>query len=327
MARSSVARGRHDQQGILMATTVKRSVWKSFTQWFDTGVQPDSDDDGVDWLRIIPFIGMHLACLGVFFVGWSPIAVITAVALYLLRMFAITGFYHRYFSHRAFKTSRPVQFLFAAIASGSVQRGPLWWAAHHRGHHRYSDTPLDPHSPRGGFLRSHMGWFLNRRNFATRIERVRDWARFPELRFLDRFDLLIPVLLASALFLFGKWAQVAHPEWGTSAGQMLVWGFFVSTVVLYHGTFTINSLAHRFGRQRFATGDDSRNNPWLAIITLGEGWHNNHHRYPAAARQGFYWWEYDMTWYLLKAMAAVGLVWDLKGVPRRVIDSGRSSAP
>jgi stearoyl-CoA desaturase (delta-9 desaturase) len=150
--------------------------------------------------------------------------------------------------------------------------------------------------------------------------------RYPELRFLDRFDLFVPVALASALFFFGGWAEEAHPDWGTSAGQMLIWGFFVSTVALYHGTFTINSLAHRFGKKRYQTRDDSLNNAWLAIITLGEGWHNNHHRYPAAARQGFYWWEYDLTYYLLRLMAAVGLVWDLRPVPERVLEQGRRDA-
>ncbi|HET7843539.1 MAG TPA: acyl-CoA desaturase [Xanthomonadales bacterium] len=269
----------------------------------------------MDWLRVVPFIGLHAMCLGVFFVGVSPIALWTALALYALRMFAITAFYHRYFSHRAFRTSRVVQFLFGAIGASSVQRGPLWWAAHHRHHHRHADTPDDPHSPRDGFLHSHMGWFLTRGGFHADRERVRDLAKFPELRLLDRFDVLVPIALATSLFLWGGWLERAHPELGTSAAQMLVWGFFVSTVVLFHATVTINSLAHRFGRRRYDTHDDSRNNWLLAIITFGEGWHNNHHHFPGSARQGHRWWELDLSWYVLCVMSWLRIVRDLRAVP------------
>lgn len=292
----------------------------AFLRWFDTSagasVGAVADDRRIDWLRVIPFIGLHLMCLGVIWVGVSWFAVTVAVALYALRMFAITGFYHRYFSHKAFRTSRPMQFLFALIGAMSVQRGPLWWAAHHRHHHRHSDTPLDPHSPRQhGFLWSHMGWFLTRGAFATDVTVIRDLTRYPELRLVDRFDVFMPVALATALFLLGGYLETAAPELGTSAAQLLIWGFFVSTVVLFHGTVTINSLAHRFGSRRYRTHDDSRNNLWLALITFGEGWHNNHHHFPGSARQGFRWWEIDVTYYVLRALAAVGLVWDLKPVP------------
>ncbi|MGA1498323.1 MAG: acyl-CoA desaturase, partial [Steroidobacteraceae bacterium] len=249
----------------------------------------------------------------------SAVAVATAAFLYFIRMFAITGFYHRYFSHRSFRTSRLMQFLFGVLGASSVQRGPLWWAAHHRHHHAYSDRPEDPHSPREkGFLMSHVGWFLTRGGFRPDMTRVRDLERYPELRWLDRYDIAIPVLLALGLFAVGGWLERSHPSLGTSAGQMLVWGFFISTVVLYHATYTINSLCHVFGSRRYDTGDDSRNNPWLALITLGEGWHNNHHHYPSSVRQGFYWWEIDITWYLLKAMSWLGLVWDLKPIPASV---------
>ncbi|MBS3895522.1 acyl-CoA desaturase [Silanimonas sp.] len=269
-----------------------------------------------NWLRALPFIGLHLACLGVLWVGVSWFAVAVAVALYALRMFAITGFYHRYFSHKAFRTSRPVQFIFAVLGASSVQRGPLWWAAHHRHHHRASDTPEDPHSPKQhGFWYSHMGWFLTRGAFRTNLDAVKDLARFPELRLLDRFDLLVPVLLAAALFLLGSWLETAAPALETNGPQLLVWGFFVSTVVLFHVTVTINSFAHRFGTRRFATRDDSRNNWFLALLTFGEGWHNNHHHYPGSARQGFRWWEYDVTYYGLRLLGALRLVWDLKPVP------------
>ena len=292
----------------------------SLRRWFDSaGDDPLGDDaDRIDWLRTLPFIAMHVACVGVFWVGFSPSALLVAAALYAVRMFALTAFYHRYFSHRAFRTSRPVQFVFAAIGAMCVQRGPLWWAAHHRHHHRHTDTPEDLHSPRQhGFLWAHMGWFLTPRGFRTDWNAIPDLKKFPELRVLDRFDLLMPVLLAVALYFFGNWLESAHPGLGTSGGQMLVWGFFVSTIVLFHATVTINSLAHQFGSRRFETHDDSRNNWLLALITFGEGWHNNHHHYPGSARQGFHWWELDLTWYGLKLMQGFGLVHDLKPVPAR----------
>jgi stearoyl-CoA desaturase (delta-9 desaturase) len=242
-------------------------------------------------------------------------------------MFAITGFYHRYFSHRSFRTSRAAQFAFALLGASAVQRGPIWWAAHHRHHHAYSDRPEDVHSPvQRGFLWSHMGWFLSRRHFQPPLDRVRDLLRFPELRWLDRFDIVVPIALALALFASGAALERLAPGLGTSAWQLLVWGFFVSTVACYHGTYTINSLCHVWGRRRYATRDNSRNNAILALVTLGEGWHNNHHHYPMSVRQGFYWWEVDITYYLLRLLAALGIVWDLKPVPGAVRDSNRVTA-
>ncbi|NCT68962.1 MAG: acyl-CoA desaturase [Rhodanobacteraceae bacterium] len=291
----------------------------SLRRWFDTAAAGEvdaGDAERIDWVRAVPFLALHLACLGVFVVGVSPIALALAAALYAIRMFAITGFYHRYFSHKTFRTSRAVQFVFALIGASCVQRGPLWWAAHHRTHHRHADTPQDPHSPAvHGFLWSHMGWFLTPRAFATDWARVPDLAGYPELRWLDRYDTLVPVLLALALYGLGALLERVAPGLGTSGGQLLVWGFFVSTVVLFHATVTINSLAHRFGTRRFPTRDDSRNNLLLALITFGEGWHNNHHFYPGSARQGFRWWEIDLTWYGLRLMQALRLVHDLKPVP------------
>ncbi len=310
--------------------TPSRRLRSALAAWFDAGRATPAAvaDDGVDWARIVPFVAVHLACLAVLEVGASTVAVATALALYALRMFAITGFYHRYFSHRAFKTSRPGQFVFALIGASAVQRGPLWWAAHHRHHHAHSDGPDDVHSPRQrGFLWSHVGWFLSRRCFTPDLARVRDLQRFPELRWLDRFDILVPAALAVALFAAGAALERHAPGLGTSRWQMLVWGFFVSTVLCYHATYTINSLAHVFGRRRYATGDDSRNNALLALLTFGEGWHNNHHHYPNAARQGFYWWEVDLTYYLLRALAAVGVIWDLKPVPLAVRDDHRGRRP
>lgn len=311
-----------------------RSRWQGglhvVDRWIDTQAVHDADDanaDHIDWLRAAPFIAMHLACLAVFWVGVSAVAIWVAVSLYALRMFALTGFYHRYFSHKTFRTSRAMQFAFALIGASSVQRGPLWWAAHHRNHHRHTDTALDPHSPTVyGFLWSHVGWFLTRRGFQTHWGRIPDLARFAELRWLDRYDTLVPVMLAAVLYGLGALLENVAPQLGTSGVQMLVWGFFVSTTVLFHATVTINSLAHVFGSRRFDTGDDSRNNLWLALITFGEGWHNNHHFYPGTVRQGFHWWEFDLTYYGLRLMAAVGLVHGLKPVPAWVLAKAKAKA-
>ncbi|HEU4664379.1 MAG TPA: fatty acid desaturase [Dokdonella sp.] len=296
---------------------------RSVRAWVDSGSRPcapGADESRIDWVRAVPFLAMQVACVGVLFVGVSAVALWTALALYAVRMFAITAFYHRYFAHRTFRASRAVQFGFALIAAASAQRGPLWWAAHHRDHHRHADTHLDPHSPGlRGFLWSHMGWFLTPKAFRTDLARIGDFGRFPELRWLDRYDVAAPILLALALYVAGALLQAFAPGLGTSGAQMVVWGFFVSTTVLFHATVTINSLAHRFGTRRFATRDDSRNNAWLALLTFGEGWHNNHHFFPGSARQGFRWWEVDLTWYGLRLLAALGLVHDLKPVPAWVL--------
>ena len=297
------------------------SLVQSILRWFDSGasaadvVVSEPAHQQVDIFRVIPFIALHLACLAVFWVGISPIAVLVFALSYLIRMFAITAFYHRYFAHRAFRTSRAAQFVFAVLGASATQRGPLWWAAHHRRHHKQSDCEGDPHSPRRGFWWSHMGWFLSRQHFATEWEQIPDWQRYPELRWLDRFDIAIPVLYAACLFGMGVLLERVAPGLGTSGGQLLVWGYFISTVVLIHATLTINSLAHVWGRRRYQTQDDSRNNLWLALLTLGEGWHNNHHHFPGSARQGFYWWEIDISYLMLKLMSWLGLVWDLKPVP------------
>lgn len=302
-----------------------QNALKKIFAWFDSSSVETGNDanEAVDWFRVIPFILMHIACLLVFVVGWSPIVIVVALFSYFIRMFAITAFYHRYFSHKAFRTSRVCQFLFGVLGSTATQRGPIWWASHHRRHHRYSDTERDIHSPRKGFWWSHMGWFLSTKHFMTREQWVRDLIKFPELRFLDRFDIVIPVLYAVALWSLGKWLEIAFPQLGTTGWQMLIWGYFVSTIVLLHCTLFINSLSHVWGNQRYKTGDDSRNNGFLALITLGEGWHNNHHHYPVSARQGFYWWEIDISYYLLKLMSWCGLIWDLRPVPASRFNSNR----
>ena len=288
-------------------------------RWFDSEAmveQVDQSDTSLSWLRTMPFFGLHLGCLGVIWVGVSAFAAWFALGFFLLRMFAITGFYHRYFAHKTFTTNRFWQFIFAALGVSAVQRGPLWWAAHHRHHHQHADTEQDRHSPRErGFWYSHIGWFTCDAAFLTDYSRVRDWARFPELRFLNRFDIAVPLLCALAIYVLGEGLAVWAPGLGTNGPQLLVWGFVISTVVLFHATVSINSLAHVWGRRRFDTQDDSRNSFLLALITLGEGWHNNHHRYPNTARQGFRWWEVDVTFYLLWLLERLRIIRDLKPIP------------
>ena len=263
--------------------------------------------DDIVYPSAIPFLLVHAACFAAIWTGVSAEAVALAVALYVVRIFGIGAGYHRYFAHRAFKTSRAFQFALACLAQSSAQRGVLWWAAKHRWHHKHSDTELDVHSPRRhGFLYSHLGWIFTPRHNDTDYELIRDFTRFPELVWLDRHPYLPAFLLGFASWLVAGWAG-------------LVVGFCWSTVAVWHATFCINSLAHVSGRQRYVTGDDSRNNWFLAILTMGEGWHNNHHAYQFSARQGFRWWEYDPTYYALKLLSWLGVVWDLHAPPETVL--------
>lgn len=292
-------------------------------QWLDADYQPDSErfagEERFDPRRAVPYILLHVGCIAVIWVGWSWFAVAAAVVLYLIRMFAITAFYHRYFSHRAFRTSRLAQFVFAVMGNTSMQRGPLWWAATHRHHHKHSDQEQDKHSPlQDGFVWSHVGWLTSSTNFPTHYQSVPDLARFPELVFLNRRDYVVPLLYLAGLWAVGALLARFAPGLGTSGAQLFVWGGFVSTAVLLHATLSINSLAHVFGRRRFQTTDDSRNSLALALLTLGEGWHNNHHRYAHSARQGFYWWEVDISYYILKFLSWIGIIWDLRRVPEHV---------
>ena len=259
-----------------------------------------------------PFLFVHAAAVvGVALTGFSWRGLLLAVALYVARMFFITAGYHRYFSHRAFRTSRLFQFVLGFGGATAAQKGPLWWAARHRHHHKHSDGPEDIHSPlQSGFWWSHLGWFLGDDYTDEDGRKVPDLARYPELVALDRWMMVPPILLAVALYF-------------TGGAHALVWGFFVSTTLLWHGTFTINSLSHVFGSRRFATSDTSRNNPLLAALTLGEGWHNNHHHYQSSANQGFYWWEFDPSYWTLRALATLGVVRELRRPPAAVLEAGR----
>ncbi len=258
------------------------------------------EEEKLDFVGSIPFFLIHLACFAAIWTGVSWQSVAVCIGLYYVRMIILTIAYHRYFSHRTFKTGRVFQFLLAVGATLSAQKGVLWWAAHHRHHHRESDQVNDVHSPvQKGFWFSHVGWILCRKYSATKFESIKDFARFPELVWLDKLSLLPPTLLGVAMWWFGGW-------------EMLVVGFLWSTVLLWHGTFTINSLSHVFGRRRYKTTDTSRNNWLLALITCGEGWHNNHHYHQNTANQGWFWWEVDVSFYVLKVLSWVGLVKDLR---------------
>lgn len=280
-----------------------------------------AEDERIDLLGSVPFLAMHLGALLALLTGVSWAAAIACLVTCWVRMFGITAGFHRYFSHRSFKTSRTFQFVLAYVGTMAAQNGPLWWASHHRLHHRYADTDRDIHSPGlRGLWWSHVGWILCRRYVGYDKEIVKDLRRFPELRFLGRYHMIAPASLAVAMFLLGGWLSARWPSLGTSGWQMLGWGFFVSTVIGYHVTFLVNSVSHTSGRRRFNTSDDSRNNWWVALLTLGEGWHNNHHRWPTSERQGFYWWELDMTHYVLRALSWLGVVWDLRAPPRRIYE-------
>ncbi len=259
------------------------------------------------WFGFIRFVIIHALCLVAFWVGFDWVDIAICVALYYVRIFFVTAGYHRYFSHRTYKMGRVMQFLMAFGAMTTAQKGVLWWASHHRHHHKHSDTPNDVHSVRqGGFWWAHMGWIFHPRWEKTEMSRVRDLARYPELMWLERNKFVPPLLLALGCFLLGGWTGIT------------VW-FLWSTVLCWHGTFTINSLAHVYGSRRYDTTDDSKNNFWLALLTMGEGWHNNHHHYQASVNQGWFWWEIDLTYYVLLGMEKLGLVRDLRRPPEHVV--------
>jgi stearoyl-CoA desaturase (delta-9 desaturase) len=253
------------------------------------------------------FIMVHLACLAIFWTGCDLEAIALCAFMFFTRKFGITGAFHRYFSHRSYKTSRFFQFCLAFLGGAAAQKGALWWAAHHRHHHRHSDTEDDLHSAKlEGFYWSHIGWVLSTEYEEYDSKVVKDLNKFPELVWLDKWIFIPPVAAAVFCFLVHGWMG-------------LVVGFFISTVILYHTTFAINSLCHMFGSRRYETGEESKNSIWLALLTMGEGWHNNHHHYPLSARQGFFWYEIDITYYILLGLGKLGIVWDLQAPPKRLL--------
>lgn len=269
-----------------------------------------SDDDRLNVRSSLAFFTVHLVPFLAIFTGVTRTALILAFVTFTTRMFCITAGYHRYFAHKTYRLNRLSQFVLAFGGTMASQKGPLWWAAHHRNHHRFSDTERDVHSPKRGFWWSHVGWILcDKYNEADRSQ-IRDFAKYPELRFIDRHDWIGPWTLALLCLAIGGWSG-------------LLIGFFASTVVLWHVTFTVNSVAHVMGRRAYETDDTSRNTLLVALATGGEGWHNNHHRYPWAARQGFRWWQIDTTYYVLRGLSWVGIVRDLRTVPAEIIEEAR----
>lgn len=277
----------------------------SASSQFETRAEPSSAR--AKWVGAAPFIIVHLLVFGALWTGVNTIDVVVCIGLYYLRMFGVTAGYHRYFSHRTYKTSRVFQFVMAWLAQSSAQKGALWWAAHHRNHHKYSDQPQDVHSPRQrGLFYAHVGWLFDD-TAATDYDKVKDLAKYPELVWLNRYWMVPPVVTGVLVWAWLGWSGL--------------WiGFMLSTVLLWHGTFTINSLSHVFGKRVYATTDDSRNSMILALLTCGEGWHNNHHYYQASTRQGFKWWQIDMSYYALKVLSWFGIVWDLREPPAKVLD-------
>ena len=268
-----------------------------------------------------PLIFMHLACIGIFFTGFSWVAVWALLITYFIRVFALTAGFHRYFSHRSFKTSRIFQFILAWIGTSAAQMGPMWWAAHHRHHHQHSDTEEDVHSPVAkDVFWAHVGWVLCQTYGGTDANKVKDLYKFPELRFIDRWHAIPAISLGLILFFIGNRLNFYYPDIGTSGWQLVMWGFFLSTALVYHVTFCVNSVTHIIGKKRFKNEDESRNNWWVAMLTFGEGWHNNHHRYPHSARQGMYWWEFDLSFLLLRVLEKMGLIWDLKVYPKAIYE-------
>jgi stearoyl-CoA desaturase (delta-9 desaturase) len=263
------------------------------------------------WIMVVPFVFLHLALISLVWIPCTVTSLCLCVGLYAIRMFGITGGFHRYFAHRAYKTSRPFQFVLAWIGCSSMQKGPLWWASHHRDHHRHSDTEVDPHSPHTtSFWWSHVGWVLGNDFQQIVWKNIPDFKKYPELLWLDQFHWVPGLTTAIICYLIDGFSG-------------LTWGFLLSTIILYHGTFTINSLCHLWGNRRFKTTDDSRNSLVLALVTLGEGWHNNHHHYQGSVNQGFYWWEIDISYCTLLGLSKLGLVWDLRKPTERALNSSR----
>jgi stearoyl-CoA desaturase (delta-9 desaturase) len=233
---------------------------------------------------------------------------------HFLRAIGLTLAFHRYYAHQAFEMNRGARFFWTLVGTAAMQKGPLWWAGHHVYHHKYADRDGDPHSPKlSGFYHAHLGWFLNdsrHRTLDPSNPVIRTFARYPEIAFLERFNVVPPIVMAAAMYAFGGW------PW-------LLWGFCLPTVTLSHATFAINTVNHLFGSRRFQTRDDSTNNALTALFAVGEGWHNNHHRYQRAARNGFYWWEIDVTYYVIWTMEKVGLAWNVQPVPERIYREAR----
>jgi stearoyl-CoA desaturase (delta-9 desaturase) len=267
-------------------------------------------NDAYSLVVISLVLAIHLLPIFAFFTPFSLNDVCLFLVSYALRVFALTAGYHRYFSHKAFETNRFFQFFLAYFAACSLQGGPLWWASHHRHHHHTSDENSDVHSPvRSGFFHSHFLWFMQKKNLKAHYCLIKDFSQVPELRMLERYWYLAPLPMMLILYLIGDW-------------NYIVWGFFVPTLFVNNVTYCVNSLVHLYGNRPYKTQDHSKNNWWVALLTFGEGWHNNHHRYAGSANQGFCWYQIDITYYLLKMLSTLRIVKNLKKVPSKILKEG-----
>ncbi len=255
----------------------------------------------------------HTSIILLFYVGYSLTSLSVCLLSFIIRMFAIAGGYHRYFSHRSYNISRVFQFILAFLGTTTGQKGPLSWATSHMKHHCSSDKAGDPHSPKLQSIGyAHLGWLWRQNALPTDRKFVQRFQQYPEIVFLNRFHTIGPVTLICFLALLGYLLDQSYPELNTSRGQLIAWGFIVPTLLILHGTCLINSVSHYCGSQRFRDGDESRNVWWLFPIALGENWHNNHHHRPSSANTSCVWWEIDVVYYIICLLEAAGLIWDVR---------------
>ncbi len=253
------------------------------------------------------------ALLAPFTFTWSALTV--CLGLYLLTGLGVTMGYHRLLTHRSFQTPKVVEYLLTILGCLANQGGPLAWAATHRVHHARSDAEGDPHSPRDGAWWSHLFWWMcwdkSWDGPAVQQQYAKDLHKDPMHRFLQGCHFLLPLLLAALLFILGElWAGVGL-AW-------VVWGIFVRTTLIYHATWLVNSATHMWGYRSHATNDDSTNLWWVALLAFGEGWHNNHHAFQRSARHGLRWWEFDVTYLMIRLLSYVGLAREIH-VPGKVL--------
>ena len=264
-----------------------------------------SDGRRPDWVTIIYMASIHLAALSALVPGtfsWPAVGV--AIFLHWVTgCLGVTLGYHRLVSHRSFKTPKWLEYFFILCGTLSAEGGPIQWIGLHRIHHKYSDTGNDPHDSNRGFLFSHMGWMLFEIPMEAQTPRyTQDISDDPFYLFCQKNFILLQVVLGLLLFAIGGWPFV-------------VWGVFVRLVLVFHCTWFVNSATHKFGYVSHASGDKSRNCWWVALLTYGEGWHNNHHAYQYSARHGLQWWEIDITWGIIVLLQRLGLATNVKVAP------------
>ncbi|TAL63241.1 MAG: acyl-CoA desaturase [Legionella sp.] len=306
-----------------MKKTVSFYLRHYFFHWRKPDDTPLKGWDNIHWRSVIEYLFYHLGALCFIFVGVSKVAFYSFLFFDILRAFCVTVLLHRYFTHRCFETTRGWQFVFGLFALTPLQRGPLWWVSHHRRHHQYTDLPGDPHTPTQGFFYSHLGWLMTINDSATDKSYVKDWLRYPELIWLDRLEWLAPIVLMGLAYLYGELLNHYYPSLGTNGMQMLVWTFFIPTVLVLHGSCIVNSILHSAGYRRFNTPDNSRNMWFLAILSLGEGFHNNHHRHQRSCKQGIGWWEIDLSYYVIKLLERLKIISNLRYFPESVVVEGK----